>query len=63
MTTYEKQLRILLEDVVRSRAHYFNDCLYYDAALTRIADKFPHAEIRIVLAVLNDLRREGVLWS
>ena len=63
MTTYEKQLRSLLEDAVRSKAHYFNDCLHYDAALTLIADKFPHAEIRIALDVLNDLLREGVLWS
>lgn len=62
MTTYEKQLRSLLEDAVRSRAHYFNDCLHYDAALTLIATKFRHAEIGIVLDVLNDLLREGVLW-
>lgn len=62
MTTYEKQLRSLLEDAIRSRAHYFNDCLHYDAAKDLLAKKFPNAEIDIVLVVLNALLREGILW-
>lgn len=62
MATYEKQLRSLLEDFVRSKAHDFNDCLHYWAALTLIATKFRHAEIGIVMEVLDDLLKEGVVW-
>lgn len=62
MTTYEKQLRALLTDAIRTRAADFNNALHYGAALQLVAKKFGHAEIRIVLSVCDDLLKEGVLW-
>lgn len=62
MTTYERQLRELLIDAIRTRAADFNNALYYDAALRLVSERFGHAEIRIVLSVCDDLLKEGVLW-
>lgn len=62
MTSYERQLRELLMDAIRTRAQDFNNALYYDAALQFAAHKFGNAEIRIVLSVCDQLLQEGVLW-
>lgn len=62
MTSYERQLRELLTDAIRTRAADFNNALHYGAALQLVAQKFGHAEIRIVLSVCDDLLKEGVLW-
>lgn len=62
MTSYERQLRDLLTDAIRTKAHDFNDALHYGAALLLIAQRFGHAEISIALSVCDELLKEGVLW-
>ena len=63
MSTYERQLRELLTDAIRTRAADFNKALHYGAALQLVAQKFGHAEIRIVLSVCDELLKEGLLWQ
>lgn len=62
MTTYERQLRDLLFDAIRTKAEDFNNALHYDAALRFVAKRFPHAEISITVSVCDQLLKEGVLW-